>query len=301
MPLSEKVDKYFKGNFVVLDDKKFHFASRLFLWKHDSFYSSYLQSVQSNFIRKGFLETPYTSWDYVVEKSSPHRLAQFQKFPDLLKYHDIALLALYAKTVFGHDVLSEGRSLLDKEIVENLVKDLLADKEAFSTLSTYAVSFVYIIYGYVYPQDVMIEKTILQTGEHAFRGESPEILSLKIYFYTHAIIGESLFYSRKIELSKMTYYLEMMQVVEKMILENYFLTSIDHKFEFLMCCRICGYSSSLESKIFDEAELSLSDKGDYLVDKQNYYFNKKIDSLYHAEHQNVLFLMANSRPVFVGE
>jgi len=118
-------------------------------------------------------------------------------------------------------------------------------------------------------------------------------LSLKIYFFTHCIIAETLFYARNIPQKYQSTYLKIIEIVEDLIKNNYFNSHIDHKLEFLMCCRICNYTSKLENQIFDEINQSLSTEGLFLVDSINYYKDTrgKFD-FYQAEHQNVLYLMA---------
>ncbi len=45
-----KVEKNYKDNFEKLEDKRFHFASRLFLWSGDEFSKEKLTQLKSGYI-----------------------------------------------------------------------------------------------------------------------------------------------------------------------------------------------------------------------------------------------------------
>lgn len=86
----------------------------------------------------------------------------------------------------------------------------------------------------------------------------------------------------------------MLRYIEALIADNFILINLDNKFEFLVCCKVLGYSSRLSGQIIAEAEQSFSDSGDFLIDKfnENIYPNKNSFEL--SEHRNVLFIMSST-------
>lgn len=50
MEIFEKVEKNYKDSFEKLDDKRFHFASRLFLWAGDEFARNKLSELKAGYI-----------------------------------------------------------------------------------------------------------------------------------------------------------------------------------------------------------------------------------------------------------
>jgi hypothetical protein len=117
---------------------------------------------------------------------------------------------------------------------------------------------------------------------------------LQAYMLTHAIIGESNFYSNKITRHKKIYE-QIIIELEKLIGDNYFQLALDVKFEFLVCCEICNYSSSLKNLILAEADRSLADNGNFLISRLNDSRGFLTRNLLDAEHRNTLYIMATSK------
>jgi hypothetical protein len=85
----------------------------------------------------------------------------------------------------------------------------------------------------------------------------------------------------------------MLDELETVISDNYTAINMDNKFEFLVCCKLAGKQSSLESEIFAEAEYSVSEDGTFIVDRHNSNPQTANSTLDLSEHRNVLFIMAN--------
>jgi len=89
----------------------------------------------------------------------------------------------------------------------------------------------------------------------------------------------------------------MLEQLNSLIQKNYDSISLDNKFEFLVCARICRYASSEEQRIYDEATVSLNSEG-FIVDTHNKSINPIKQSFMMSEHRNVLFIMSTSDPKF---
>lgn len=84
----------------------------------------------------------------------------------------------------------------------------------------------------------------------------------------------------------------MLKISEEIIKKRYFEINIDNKVEFLVCARILDYKTDLSEIIYSECVNSLSDLGNYLIDRHNTYKDvKSKNSFIQSEHRNVLFLM----------
>jgi hypothetical protein len=107
---------------------------------------------------------------------------------------------------------------------------------------------------------------------------------------THAVIGESRFYARRVRPAQ---YKLFCKKTEQLIKDNYFDVSLDNKLEFLVCSQICSYDTSLRKLIEQEVEKSVSWAGNFLVDTHNYFGGSKTrHCLRTSEHRNVLYLMS---------
>jgi hypothetical protein len=113
-----------------------------------------------------------------------------------------------------------------------------------------------------------------------------------VYYVTHSIIGASRFYSRSVTDHQETY-LKMLLKVEELIENDFFDITLDNKLEFLVCCRLLGYTSRLTTIIAGEAAASLSPLGNFIADKADNHFKLGIRT---SEHRNTLYLMAFSQP-----
>ncbi len=85
----------------------------------------------------------------------------------------------------------------------------------------------------------------------------------------------------------------MLKISEKIIQKNFKNISLDNKFEFLVCAKICGFQSSVEKNIYDEASQSLSPDGNFLIDTKNDKATQiGRNTFVGSEHRNVLFIMS---------
>lgn len=86
----------------------------------------------------------------------------------------------------------------------------------------------------------------------------------------------------------------MLQRLEPIIAERTDELSLDTKLEYLVCCRICDFNTSVTKVIYDECRQSVSPDGTFLVDTVNAFANRTAKKTFDAsEHRNVLFVMSS--------
>lgn len=305
--MAATIRQYYSDNFADLGRHQLHFASRLYLWNRDIFAAAALADLKTETVGKGtvglqsiiegFINSPDLERELANEKINgfPARKAYMAKYPTLALTNQILFRLLLARTVFQQPTGEIQKSFLNHQDLYALEEKLLMDESALRTLSTHAINFLYLWNSEFKPGGSTLDLDyLIEAGKRGYNLEDKKELQLCIYFFTHCIIGETLFYSREISADKRPKYLEMLRYIEALIADNFILINLDNKFEFLVCCKVLGYSSRLSGQIIAEAEQSFSDSGDFLIDKfnENIYPNKNSFEL--SEHRNVLFIMSST-------
>gem|GEM_PF-4487708 len=114
-----------------------------------------------------------------------------------------------------------------------------------------------------------MQKKIFQISHH-YRRLPKSYAILEIYYMTHTIIGVTNFYGRSLTKKEKKQYLSMVVKIESLIEKQYFMTKLDIKCEFLVCCAIVEYTSKLSRIIENEVSLSVGENG-YIIDTYNSY------------------------------
>ncbi len=283
----------------LLGNKRFHFLSRLYAWTRDPLYKNFIDDIRSEYIGHSEMEyrkklkditakTPERESERTVAKEA--RKVFFKKYPDLEPFLNLLFKNLFAKEMYGVDFRPYIRELVRDEEFVALKNALEQDEEAMRILSTHAINYLYLLDTYLGDDRGKINlERYLQIGE-----SYPDNFSeLQIYFFTHCIIGASKFYNEKIRKEDLPMYTSMLEASEKIIEKNFQTISLDNKFEFLVCARMCQFQSTVEKNILLEAEKSLSPDGNFLIDTLNTKAapNERNDFV-GAEHRNVLFIMS---------
>lgn len=297
------VDKYYDKNFDFLEDEKFHFASRMFFWFGDKKNYKRLAKLKKEYIgindkeikdKIGMLLEKNQNRKKSTILKNKIRAPFFNKYSSLKTYNRVLFKVLFCDYVYKINIRPYLKNhLMDKDLAD-LREKLFKDEKAMLILSTHAVNFIYNLENYFQTKTNFIKpKLLYQLAVRGVKKITPQYSpDLIIYFLTHCIIGESRFYNRKIT-KNLNIYLKMLKLIEEIIENNYFEISLDNKFEFLVCAKICKFKSRIEKTIMAEAVRSLSERGNFLIDKINDYskFKKKTD-LIKSEHRNILFLMS---------
>jgi len=304
--LPNLIRNYYDNNYEYLAHKQVHYAERMYLWTKDIKYYKWLLEHKSDYLGKDssdiksklekYLKTRlYLDEEDAKTTAKELRLPYLKKYPKLNGYIKALFKVLFAETIYKEDIRPILWQIAKKEEMIALAKQLEKDSEAITILSTKAINFFYLLEFCIKNRNEWSANPELYlkiATEHSST-ESRAHLKLKNYLLTHAIIGQSYFYFRPIT-EHLDTYRGMLKLIEENIFDNYFDTTLDNKFEFLLCSRIVGEKSKIENLILNEAKLSLSKKGNYLIDRLN---NSEVllgDNMYSSEHRNVLFIMANT-------
>lgn len=300
MTLAKKTLDYYFNNIESLpDDKAFHFATRIAAWTGDNRAHEQLRASQHALVPLITDNIPSMLNDLISNppkakiNAAAARQPYFDKYPKLRGF-DFALFRLrHMLHVYNIDGRTKAFTA-DQEIeLERLRNMLLSDTEALKILSTYAINYLYLLWHlYDYPEpDVELLYEIGKT----YSTHSAESAQLKIYFYTHCIIGATNFYIQPISQNK-DVYIAMLDDLELLISEAYSDINLDCKMEFLVSNRICNRQTFLFDKIQKEAERSFSPEGDFIIDTHNNWTNLKMKTSFaDSEHRNVLYIMSQTQ------
>ena len=113
-----------------------------------------------------------------------------------------------------------------------------------------------------------------------------------IYYLTHLIIGDTLFYVVPLSQKKSSLYTHILKSIESEIANNFLWVHLDCKLEFLVCSYLHGYTSYLAPMIRSEANNSLSPEGAFVVDKYNRNPQLHRVTFQTSEHRNALYIMS---------
>lgn len=315
--LPAAVDQYYKDRIGMIPTEAFHFASRTWLWSRDEWSRELLDALQKEFIGTTPEEIDQTIRRIVergevttVNSQKAYRKGAFTAHSKLQMYNSLLFKTVFCDTVYDLDIRPYIRKYISNKELLSQFMALMDDKDSVRLLSTHAVNYFYLLKNY-FKNELTLSSAVLVSPyeliellpgyadlEKAGKIDHGTSLKLQIYLLTHAIIGESRFYARKVGERA---FKVMCRKLEAIIAENYFNVSLDNKLEFLVCAQICGYTSTLEDLIHQEAESSVSWAGNFVVDTINFQAKSRArHCLRSSEHRNVLFLMSH-RPFIQRE
>ncbi|MEI8343935.1 MAG: hypothetical protein WCF93_03240 [Candidatus Moraniibacteriota bacterium] len=291
-----RVAENYKTNFDKLEERRFHFASRLFLWSGDEFSKQKLAELKAEYIGQAKSEHAEKIKSLLAENSNgkdflfkKEREKFFAKYPLLKKYNKLLFKNIVCKTIYGLDLRTTIKKYVTMEEFLALGKSLLRDREAIAVLSTAAVNYFYALDFFLGGQESILDPNFfLEIAEDNKFYQEKDVAVLRVYLLTHCIIGESAFYARPIERHREVYE-KMLVKLEEIIKENYEKISLDSKVEFLVCAQLCEHASFLKEKILGELKASFDSKGNYFIEKGKI---KNEATFRTSEHRNVLALMA---------
>jgi hypothetical protein len=301
--LSNTIYSYYLAHFAELTtEKQFHFAARLQLWCQDPAAPDLLAQLRSQVLDngdalatlKGIIQAAEQSPSHGSKNATELRQPYFDRYPMLKTYVLVLFRITFLLHMYQVDAHELFFSLFPRQQVDDLEQQLLKDKGAISILSTHAINFLYLYERIIKQQEASLPvDQFLTVGQQSYDLSNVLHLQLLIYLYTHCIIGESLFYFRRLPSKDLALYQAMLASLESLIAAHFKDINLDNKFEFLVCAKILGQTSRLEGQIFAEAHASVSAQGSFLIDKLNGNPQRGNITLEASEHRNVLFILAN--------
>jgi glutathione synthase/RimK-type ligase-like ATP-grasp enzyme len=290
--------KEYRSQVHLLGDKAFHFLSRLYLWSGDAEAKAGLDTLRPAYI--GNTEGQYRArlryiftripehGDHMVSREA--RQIYFKKYPLLESYLGVLFKYLFAQKIYGLDLRPYIQELVSTTDLLKLKGEIEQDDTAMRVLSTYAINYLYMVDHYLNTPSSAVNPTKYYKVGSTYPGDSFE---LQIYFFTHCIIGASKFYSEPIKPADLDIYKKMLGYIESTLLTHFKTISLDNKCEFLVCAKICGYTSTLEDVILKEADSSLAPDGNFLIDTLNSKASPdERNDFLGSEHRNVLYIMS---------
>jgi cell division protein FtsB len=303
MELRQNVLNYYLDNFDKLSsDKQFHFATRIAAWTGDNTCLAHLEHMRPLFVPEPLTSPALTTALSNLLQNPPAALINaaaarklyFNRYPQL-RGLDFALFRVrHLQQVYGVDAREELQKLVSIEAMLSLEAALLEDHEAIKILSTYAINYMYLLHSVVLQDNAVDRKAFLQVGKD-YEASNATQLQLLIYLYTHCIIGETNFYAQEIPSAHVPLYRAMLEQLEAHIDENFEHINLDNKLEYLVCCRICNYDTTLQDRIDKECRRSISTDGTFVVDRHNSNAQSGKSSFDASEHRNVLFIMSGTQ------
>lgn len=300
MDLAQRIQTHYFDNIAELpNDKQFHFATRMAAWYGDERALTLLRQLRPEILPetmpltevfKEIINREQTGTRNAHERRQPY----FTAYPDLYGVH-LALFRLrHMKVVYGVDARESFFAIFPETQLRKLCDSLLTNEDAVRNLSTFAINTLYLTRSTALPGYSLSIEQLLEIGTRGYDLTNNEDIQLLIYFYTHCIIGESNFYTLPIPVETLPTYTTMLQKLESIIEQSYKQINLDNKLEFLVCARICNYSSGLAQRIYDECESSISPEGTFLIDVHNSNIQQDRMSFEKSEHRNVLYVMSTS-------
>lgn len=296
MPMAEAVKSYYMDRLAYLAyDKQFHFLNRLYIWSGDQQVYKRLQSYRqwytgdsASFYRvrlQSILAEP-TEMQFIS-----HRSPMLRRYPKLLVFNKLLFRMLHSRTLYGVDLTPVVKEVVSLSKLSAYDAPLRQSPADVAMLSTYAVNYLWLLSS-VQDRENQDElaKYVLDIFSSHYDLTDRAHVHLALYLLTHAIIGQSQFYTRLIH-DDHKIYEEMLRRAEQLVSDHYIELSLDAKCEFLLCARILGVKTPLEPMIMNEASHSWSPAGNFIIDVWNTQARDGKKNVDQREHMNVLFLM----------
>ena len=301
-----------KGCYIKYGDKlankRWHFFTRMFLWTKNEKYLEELEKLKSKYFGENKKDFRKIVQDILNKKEiyqkriynkKDFRIKAADKYPLLGSYSELLFRNLMSKNIFGKNLRPSIKKFIKDAELLKVREELLDSKKDMLALSTFSVNYLYFLEEYFSGRKgtkVKVKKLLklAQTDNFGNSERDARLIMNDIYFITHIIIGASRFYKNKITRSRKTY-LKLLIILEKIVEKNYIKLSLDTKFELLICAKLLDVKSSLESRIVQEADLSLSPIGNFLIDTMNAKKNKSSKNWLGSEHRNVLYIMLSEQ------
>lgn len=291
----DKILETYRSRFNELSPaKRFHFASRLNQTSPDDWTRRQLDDLDGWFFggddddsrTSKLISLGTTEPDSLHLNAASERLPFFSKYPRLFGYELQLFQVLHAKTQYAVDILP----LPDGKMTTEEIDALANDARALAILSTYLVDVFY-LHSRLVKQDE--EKLIsLATIDAALDVDFDPIQRprLNVYLLTHCIIGETLFYSRKIPAKKNAYYRQLADRLIRLAEAHWNILTLDNKLEIALCLQLVGVQSELIRRAITEADVNYDETAGFITDPKMPHKN----DLEWAEHRNVLYLMVTT-------
>ena len=273
------VKKYYDDRLNSLSHhRKLHYATRMKYWFDDSSYDEHIYVNRSN--------TPLAS--HLSKQPGKHvnnftkRKKYFDRYPDI--YGLEAALYKLMRLDYDHqeDKRSEFEDLFPKEKMYDLFDSMLKNADSMLTLSTIAINSMFLA-EYLFPRGQNVTQKLAKISLESKTNDFQ-----RIYYNTHIIIGNTLFYRRNLPKEHKSTCHALLDENERLLQRHYDNATLDMKLEQLVCCKIADKKSAAKPRIIKECD-SILEKAPYLIDERR---DRSRNTLDGAEHRNALYIMS---------
>lgn len=277
----------------------FHWHSRRWLWSAHPPARRYLDQQQVAYVgttRRDQISRVEHLLREQPRESHPRfaaeRLPRAQRCPHLLAYNRVLFYILFARTLYGIDVRPAVTEVISAAELNSYHEAVRHSAEDICYLASWAVNYLYLTH-YLWQTSVRpFDLTPLTTSWQWWQPRTVAELELLLYGITHAVIGESLFYSRPVIASRPLLQ-HWLSIAETLLLQSYSAISLDLKCELLVAARLADRAlPELARYVAAEAAEPDSSPAGFLINRQP--SQRHPQTLNSREHSNVLFVMAHT-------
>lgn len=285
------LSSYIRNMALLSENKQFHFNSRMFLWTRKTIYKENIFALKKVLLENldASLENSKNPTPEYPKRFLSMRKNALEKYPWILRYNTVLFKWLFLNTIFKEDIREKILETIPEKILQENALTLLHDPLSLVSLSTFGINFLYLTRGILHSENLFHPKQLLDiTKEYPI--DTHEYAELRLYYFTHCIIGESQFYNKSVK-SKVDTYIDMLTASEEIIKKYFDFVSIDNKVEFLVATKLCLKKSSLSERIQRECEENFSERLGYITEPRRPIEKQNMNN---EEHRNVLYVMSNS-------
>lgn len=270
--LAETIAQKYWQNRQNLGLRKYHCLLRQMIFCDRQVTLSEFDNYFGNLDTTTFVQEINELENDVIMRGDKDRQEIYLRHRGCIVAEQILIRGHYGKILFG---LEPNYELLDKSIISKLNKD----ENAVAILSTSAVNAL------IYARKILNYRGIVTTNKLVEIGRMipSTLINRKIYFYTHLVIAESLFYTQEVESAIAKILKQSLMDLEKMVVAYFGEVTVDAKLEFLLAAKMVGWVPSIFDEVMADIENKIRANG-IVTDP------KKGDSLVEAEHRNMLYL-----------
>lgn len=271
--LADAISKLYYAKRSFLGEKKYHYMVRAMLFEDRKFK---LEDFDEYF-NAGFSDRYYKniaiSIRRIIDELSGKRQEYAKKYEKILLYEQYLVRGIFGSRLFG---LEPDYS----RVSQTVLRELSQDREAIKYLSTYAINTLRL------SEKILGVKGLSSIQELINMGMSIEDLEVnrKIYFLTHIILAESMFYTVPIEPAVRVCFKEILPNIDRLITDHYEEVLLDAKLEYLLVVRMIGGTAAIAQRVMNEVSSSINPEG-YIDD-----YRKLKRSLKDSEHRNMLYI-----------
>lgn len=256
-----------------LGQRKYHYLMRTSIFENRAVELHEFDNYFGNLDRNQYFGSIREQVETARQKMSGVRGKFANQYREVLEREQLLVRECWANLVGAERVRSrKGRTKL---------KELVKDDKAIAILSSYAVNAIILERELENEQSMLSNKELMQIWEVIPWVEGN--LHNKIYYWTHLVIANSLFYTKNLKPELGSVFGEKLKEIDLQIERWFEVISIDVKLEYLLALKILKLNSRIKKQILSEAERGIEGCG-FVCDP------RKENELGIAEHRSMLYL-----------